>query len=100
MYDFSESEGMRTVYDREFIEEYKGILGILSDRERQVFEMYYGIINDNPRTLQIVGDQFRITRERSRQIILKAERKLMRKMNLLTKIDEKNRNRLKPKHIS
>lgn len=51
-------------------------LGILSDREREVLEMRYGLIDGQDRTLEEVGRYFGVTRERVRQIEAKALRKL------------------------
>ena len=52
------------------------VLCSLNDRERQVLEMRFGIGDGNARTLEEVGQQFRVTRERIRQIEAKALRKM------------------------
>ena len=52
------------------------ILRTLTPREAQVIELRYGLIDGRPRTLEEVGKQFKITRERIRQIEAKALRKL------------------------
>ena len=52
------------------------ILRTLTPREAQVIELRYGLIDGRPRTLEEVGRQFKITRERIRQIEAKALRKL------------------------
>ncbi len=44
------------------------ILSDLPSRKREVVEHRYGIATENPLTLQAIGDQFNITRERVRQI--------------------------------
>jgi RNA polymerase primary sigma factor len=49
---------------------------ILSDRERTVLAMRYGLDGDPPATLETVGSHFGITRERVRQIETKALAKL------------------------
>jgi RNA polymerase primary sigma factor len=46
----------------------KTILGALSERERRVLEMRYGLDGQQPRTLDEVGRAFNVTRERIRQI--------------------------------
>lgn len=48
----------------------------LSERERRVLELRYGLTDGQPRTLEEVGKAFGVTRERVRQIEVKALRKL------------------------
>ena len=48
----------------------------LTDRERRVLELRYGLIDNHPRTLEEVGKVFGVTRERIRQIEAKAIKKL------------------------
>ncbi len=52
------------------------VLCSLNERERQVLELRFGIGDGNARTLEEVGQQFRVTRERIRQIEAKALRKM------------------------
>ena len=52
------------------------VLNTLSPRERAVIEQRFGLRDGNPRTLEEVGRQFNVTRERIRQIEAKALRKL------------------------
>jgi RNA polymerase primary sigma factor len=54
----------------------KDALGTLSSRERDVIMMRFGMIDERPRTLEEVGREFNVTRERIRQIEAKALRKL------------------------
>lgn len=51
-------------------------LAVLSDRERQVLELRYGLVDGRDHTLEEVGQHFSVTRERIRQIEAKALRKL------------------------
>jgi RNA polymerase primary sigma factor len=52
------------------------VLTSLSDRERKILEQRYGLLDGYPRTLEEVGKQYNVTRERIRQIEAKALRKL------------------------
>lgn len=52
------------------------VLGTLNDRERKVLELRFGLTDGTPRTLEEVGKEFNVTRERIRQIEAKALRKL------------------------
>lgn len=51
-------------------------LDTLSEREEQVLQLRYGLIDGRTRTLEEVGREFSVTRERIRQIEAKALRKL------------------------
>jgi RNA polymerase primary sigma factor len=51
-------------------------LGFLSDKERQVMRLRFGIGTDNPLTLEATGTQIGVTRERARQIERTAMAKL------------------------
>jgi RNA polymerase primary sigma factor len=53
-----------------------GVLGLLSERERVVLRMRFGLDGAMPRTLEDVGREFALTRERIRQIEAKALTKL------------------------
>ena len=57
-------------------EQMSEILSGLTDRERRVLEMRFGLRDGNARTLEEVGQEFGVTRERIRQIEAKALRKL------------------------
>jgi RNA polymerase primary sigma factor len=52
------------------------VLGTLTDRERRIIELRYGLTDDRARTLEEVGVLFHLTRERIRQIESKALSKL------------------------
>ncbi|MEO1165466.1 MAG: RNA polymerase sigma factor RpoD [Chloroflexota bacterium] len=57
-------------------EQIRNALGVLSDREREVLQMRFGLIDGQDHTLEEVGKHFGVTRERIRQIEAKALRKL------------------------
>lgn len=59
--------------NREIIET---VFATLSDREAQVLQLRFGLDNDQPRTLEQVGQELGVTRERIRQIETKALRKM------------------------
>ena len=52
------------------------VLGTLTPREKKVLELRFGIVDGRTRTLEEVGKEFKVTRERIRQIEAKALRKL------------------------
>ena len=52
------------------------VLGSLSGRERDVLRLRFGLVDGRNRTLEEVGKEFNVTRERIRQIEAKALRKL------------------------
>lgn len=52
------------------------VLSRLSDRERKVIRLRFGIEDGRPRTLEEVGREFNVTRERIRQIEAKALRRM------------------------
>ena len=57
-------------------EEIFKVLHTLTPREEQIVKLYFGLEDDKTRTLEEVGAEFKITRERVRQILAKAIRKL------------------------
>ncbi len=52
------------------------VLDSLTPREAKVLRLRFGLDDGNPRTLEEVGKEFMVTRERIRQIEAKALRKL------------------------
>jgi RNA polymerase primary sigma factor len=57
-------------------EELETVLGTLSEREAKVLRLRFGLDDGRARTLEEVGKEFHVTRERIRQIEAKALRKL------------------------
>ena len=67
-------------------EKIQGFLSKLKERERKVLELRFGINDDHPRTLEEVGKELKVTRERIRQIEDKALKKLRYKAVILQDI--------------
>ena len=57
-------------------EQIREVLNILSKKERKILEMRYGLIDGVQHTLERVGEEFQVTRERIRQIEAKVHDKL------------------------
>ncbi len=56
--------------------EVANVLSTLTEREREVIKLYFGIDSDHSATLEEIGERFNLTRERVRQIKEKALRNL------------------------
>jgi len=54
----------------------RGVLGELNPKERKILEMRYGLVDGIQHTLERVGEEFGVTRERIRQIEAKVHEKL------------------------
>ena len=78
--DFIEDEKTTTPSDSVAFtmlkEQLLSVLDTLTPREERVLRLRYGIDDGKPRTLEEVGKEFNVTRERIRQIEAKALRKL------------------------
>jgi RNA polymerase primary sigma factor len=78
--DFIEDEKLpqpvEVAIDRGLEEELRDLLASLPARERRIVELRFGLIDGRSRTLEEVGWEFGVTRERVRQIEAKALRKL------------------------
>ncbi len=57
-------------------DELRRTLSYLPDREQRIVSLYYGIGEENPHTLEEIGERFNLTRERARQIKENALRRL------------------------
>lgn len=71
--DLSPTDFVKQSLNREHL---FNILQDLSDREQRVIILRYGLLDGRQRTLEEVGDEFGVTRERIRQIESKAIKKL------------------------
>jgi len=74
----SPAEAATRAYMRQQIDE---VLGELSDREAKILKLRFGLEDGKQHTLEEVGHEFDVTRERIRQIEAKALNKLRRNQN-------------------
>jgi len=78
--DFIEDEGTispeESASNQLLKEQVKDLLGTLSDREQKIVRMRFGLDSGKSHTLEEVGQEFAVTRERIRQIEAKAMQKL------------------------
>ena len=78
--DFIEDKGAENPYDMTAFsllrEKIVDVLDSLTERERRVLSLRFGLVDGYSRTLEEVGRQFNVTRERIRQIEAKALRKM------------------------
>ena len=78
--DFIEDEGTispeESASNQLLKEQVKDLLGTLSDREQKIVRMRFGLDSGKSHTLEEVGQEFAVTRERIRQIEAKALAKL------------------------
>jgi len=70
--DFIEDSGAvappDAAFDTLLVEQLRRVLGSLNERERRVIELRFGLVDGRARTLEEVGREFGVTRERIRQI--------------------------------
>jgi len=80
--DFVEDESIKnpleTAEDKQLKDQLMTIISLLTPREQKVIRLRYGLDDAHPRTLEEVGKEFNVTRERIRQIEAKALKKLRR----------------------
>jgi len=74
--DTTIAEPTQSAYGVMLKEQLLAVIGGLTPREQKVIRLRYGIDDGKPRTLEEVGREFKVTRERIRQIEAKALRKL------------------------
>ncbi len=79
-YDFVEDENAKSpsenVIQMMLKEQLMSVIETLTPREQKVIRLRYGLDDAHPRTLEEVGKEFNVTRERIRQIEAKALKKL------------------------
>ncbi len=76
--DHSTEQPDDTVLEMSLHEEINRTLNTLSEREKEVVKMYFGIGEETSHTLEEIGQRFNLTRERARQIKEKALNRLKR----------------------
>ncbi|MDP3735114.1 MAG: sigma-70 family RNA polymerase sigma factor [bacterium] len=81
--DANASDAGDPVTDIERREDVAQLLKTLSPREERVLRLHYGIVEEKPQTLEQIGRVFGVSRERIRQIEVKAFSKLRRRMQAL-----------------
>ena len=74
--DSSYSEPDSPLIEESLKMEVDKVLSSLSEREAEVIRLYFGLVNERSMTLEEIGDRFKLTRERVRQIKEKSIRKL------------------------
>ena len=74
--DKSTPYALDTVVNKELKQEIKKVMGVLTHKEAEIIIRRFGIANGVSQTLEEVGKEFNVTRERIRQLEKKALRKL------------------------
>lgn len=74
--DHSILDTEKRVTEQFFIKELDSVLRTLTDKEHRIIKLRFGLDGNNPHTLEEIGHQLGVTRERIRQIEAKALRKL------------------------
>jgi RNA polymerase primary sigma factor len=69
------------------LDELASALGDLDGKEREVVRLRFGLEDDEPRTLQEIGDRLHLSRERVRQIESRAKDKLRRSAKLRSRLN-------------
>lgn len=66
--DENEASPLDNLQDKSVSNDIKSVIGQLEDREAEIIHLRFGLDGNHPLTLEEVGEQFDITRERVRQI--------------------------------
>jgi RNA polymerase primary sigma factor len=84
--DLLEQDGVPAIEEemihRADLDELAAALGDLDGKEREIVRLRFGLEDDQPRTLQEIGDRLNLSRERVRQIESRAKDKLRRSAKL------------------
>ena len=106
--DFIEDKGAENPYDMTAYsllrEKIIDVLDSLTERERNVLSLRFGLKDGYSRTLEEVGRQFKVTRERIRQIEAKSLRKMrhptrIRQLHGFFEADQSSVNKPKPEAL-
>ena len=76
VFDSNEASIDERFVDSEMRETVTACLGVLDDREYQIVRAYFGLDNNEPQTLEEIGDAMGVTRERVRQLRNRALEKM------------------------
>jgi RNA polymerase primary sigma factor len=74
--DKATASPLETAIEDDLKKQVKKVLHTLNPKERKILRWRFGIGDDTPHTLEEIGNEFEVTRERIRQIEVKALRKL------------------------
>lgn len=76
--DYNQEQPDQEILDTSLRDEIDKTLDTLTERERKVLQLYFGIGDESAHTLEEIGQRFNLTRERARQIKEKAIGRLKR----------------------
>ncbi len=72
---------MKKLKNQQLVKEVLGSIDVLKEREKSIIILRYGLNNEPFWTLENIGKKFQITRERARQIINQAKKRLVKIKN-------------------
>lgn len=76
--DENQSTPLENLQEKSMSDSIRSVIGLLDEREAEIIQMRFGLEGEHPMTLEEVGDKFKITRERVRQIQTIAIHKMRR----------------------
>ena len=65
-----------SLFRREACDRVRQAMEYLNERERRILDLRYGFANDNPKTLEQIGQTLNLTKERVRQIEIRARKRM------------------------